>query len=91
MVEHARYWLLTNVFIVHLAQKVKMDRNANPNIASNYCYTYGLDKNKCLDDLKQLVVKYYPKQYQIYSYIYNHAPNYSIEMHERFYLRYYRC
>ena len=35
-----------------------MDKNTIHNIAANYCHMYALDENKCLDKLKQLVVKH---------------------------------
>ena len=62
-----------------------MDKNTIHNIAANYCHMYALDENKCLDKLKQLVVKHYPRQYKIFTYICNNAPNITIEMHDRFF------
>ena len=62
-----------------------MDKNAIHNIAANYCHMYGQDENKCLDELKQLVVKHYLRQYEIFTYICNNAPNTTVEMHDRFF------
>ena len=59
-----------------------MDRNIIYNIASNYCHMYMLNESKYLDDLKQLVAKHYPRQYQIYTYICNNAPNTNVEMYD---------
>ena len=49
-----------------------MHRNSVNNIASNYCRDYRLDKEKCLEDLKELVARH-PTKYRIYAYICDNA------------------
>ena len=62
-----------------------MHRNTINNIASNYCRDYQLDEEKCLEDLKELVARYYSTKYRIDAYICDNAPDSRVEMHGSFF------
>ena len=62
-----------------------MHRNTINNIASNYCRDYQLDEEKYLEDLKELVARYYSTKYRIDAYICDNAPDSRVEMHGSFF------
>ena len=51
----------------------------------NYCLNYQLDEEKCLEDLKELLVRHYPTKFNIYMYICDNTLDSRVEMYGRFF------
>lgn len=56
-----------------------MHKNKIKNMASNYCYKYGLNETGHLKELELLVAQHYPKQYLIFICICQIAVNSRLE------------